>query len=64
MQKKLLLYIFAVSRDGKVKKYSWQDLRKIQKYPPRPEGDFGNLATQKIRQINRHSNILENVGMS
>jgi len=29
--KKLLLYIFSVSRDGKVKQYSWQDLRKGQK---------------------------------
>lgn len=28
--KKLLLYIFAVSRDGKVKQYSWQDLKKFQ----------------------------------
>lgn len=29
--KKLLLYIFSVSRNGKVKQYSWQDLRKVQK---------------------------------
>jgi hypothetical protein len=28
--KKLLLYIFSVSRDGKVKQYSWQDLKKFQ----------------------------------
>jgi len=28
--KKLLLYIFSVSQDGKVKQYSWQDLRKFQ----------------------------------
>jgi len=29
--KKLLLYIFSVSRDGKVKQYAWQDLKKFQK---------------------------------
>lgn len=29
--KKLLLYIFSVNRDGKVKQYSWQDLKKLQK---------------------------------
>jgi len=29
--KKLLLYVFAVARDGKVKQYSWQDLKKHQK---------------------------------
>lgn len=29
--KKLLLYIFSVSREGRVKQYSWQDLKKIQK---------------------------------
>lgn len=29
--KKLLLYIFSVSHSGKVKQYSWQDLKKIQK---------------------------------
>ena len=28
--KKLLLYIFSVSRDGKVKQYSWQDLKRFQ----------------------------------
>ena len=28
--KKLLLYIFSVNRDGKVKQYTWQDLRKLQ----------------------------------
>lgn len=28
--KKLLLYVFSVSSDGKVKQYSWQDLRKAQ----------------------------------
>ena len=27
---KILLYIFAVSRDGKVKQYSWQNLKKVQ----------------------------------
>jgi len=29
--KKLLLYVFSVDHDGKVKQYSWQDLRKFQK---------------------------------
>lgn len=28
--KKLLLYIFSVDKSGKVKQYSWQDLKKIQ----------------------------------
>ena len=28
--KKLLLYIFAVDKTGKVKQYSWQDLKKVQ----------------------------------
>jgi hypothetical protein len=28
--KKLLLYVFSVSTDGKVKQYSWQELRGIQ----------------------------------
>jgi hypothetical protein len=28
--KKLLLYIFAVDKTGKVKQYSWQDLKKAQ----------------------------------
>jgi hypothetical protein len=28
--KKLLLYVFSVSADGKVKQYSWQDLKKHQ----------------------------------
>ncbi|MDD5750063.1 MAG: hypothetical protein PHU56_00200 [Candidatus Pacebacteria bacterium] len=29
--KKLLLYVFSVDGDGKVKQYSWQDLKKSQK---------------------------------
>lgn len=29
--KKLLFYIFSVSKDGKVKQYTWQNLRKLQK---------------------------------
>lgn len=29
--RKLILYIFSVNRSGKVKKYSWQDLKKIQR---------------------------------
>jgi hypothetical protein len=29
--KKLLLFVFSVSPDGKVKQYSWQDLRKFQR---------------------------------
>lgn len=28
--KKLLLYVFSVNKSGKVKQYSWQDLKKIQ----------------------------------
>ncbi len=28
--KKLLLYIFSVDKTGKVKQYSWQDLKKVQ----------------------------------
>lgn len=28
--KKLLLYIFSVDKSGRVKQYSWQDLKKIQ----------------------------------
>jgi len=28
--KKLLLYIFSVTKDEKVKQYSWQDLKKFQ----------------------------------
>ncbi|MEK7500756.1 MAG: hypothetical protein AAB642_01370 [Patescibacteria group bacterium] len=29
--KKLLLYIFSVNREGKVKQYTWQDLKRDQK---------------------------------
>jgi len=29
--KKLLLYIFAVNKNGKVKQYSWRDLKAVQK---------------------------------
>lgn len=29
--KKLLLYIFSVDKDGKVKEYSWQDIKKLKK---------------------------------
>lgn len=29
--RKLILYVFSVNRKGKVKKYSWQDLKKVQK---------------------------------
>jgi len=29
--KELTIEVFAVSSDGKVKRYSWQDLKKIQK---------------------------------
>ena len=29
--KKLLLYVFSVAPNGKVKQYSWQDLKKMQK---------------------------------
>lgn len=28
--KKLLLYVFSVDKSGKVKQYSWQDLKKLQ----------------------------------
>jgi hypothetical protein len=28
--KKLLLYVFAVTKDGKVRQYSWQNLKRIQ----------------------------------
>ncbi len=28
--KKLLLYVFSVDKSGKVKQYSWQDIKKIQ----------------------------------
>lgn len=31
VSKKLLVYVFSVNRDGKVRQYSWQDLKKIQK---------------------------------
>ena len=31
MAKKLLLYVFSVSSDGKVKQYSWPDLKKHQR---------------------------------
>lgn len=30
--KKLLLFIFSVNNQGKVKQYSWKDLKKLQKY--------------------------------
>ncbi len=30
ISKKLLLYIFAVDKTGKVKQYSWQNLKKVQ----------------------------------
>jgi hypothetical protein len=30
VSKKLLLYVFSVNAQGKVKQYSWQDLKKLQ----------------------------------